>query len=248
MTVKYDVLIRTRQRKHNRSLRRTIDAWKAVPHTEQFNLIVMEMAENESLGSLTNRIIQKSTTDIVFFCNDDVTPSNNIAGLAFALETVKGNLVKANARIALNDSKMRRLHDTIYPLDSGFLLCAVKGDFLRSFKLDERIHCHEAGLFRDYMLNNNCKDIIIKDRVGVHHSANWYRKLLDQVRWETANKRYQSEQGLQPKEKVYNKVRMESEVEEGTRRLLGVNRIFSIEYRVIMLNGFNNYEKYLRGV
>lgn len=252
MTKKYDVLIRTRSIKNNPTLNRTLKCWKDLKDKKRFNLIVLEglektdkNAEKESLGSLTNRIIQLSTSDTVFICDDDVTPSNNVIWLA---EAIKGDVVKANAQIAISDSKMRRIHDAIFKPCTGFSLCAVKGNTLRSFKLNKNIHCHEPGLFADYLCSNKQENVIVKGIIGVHHSNDWHKKTLDQAKWFTANKRYQSDKGLQPKEWIYTKTKMKKEMKETATIIQQFNRLFAKEYKLAIKDGYNEYKRYLRGV
>ena len=250
--MKYDVLIRTRSKKNNHSLDRTLKAWSELKDAKLFKLIVLEGLEKknnkveiESLGSLTNRLIAKSKSDVVFICDDDVTPSNNVIELTYA---IKDNVAKANAQIAISDSKMRRMHDAITPPCKGFSLCAIKGDVLRDFKLNKDVHCHEPGLFADYLLARGKLNVVVKGVVGVHHSNNWRKKLLNQVKWFTANKRYQSDKGLQPHEPVYTKARMRKEMKDASVNLQLFNRLFAKEYQLAIKDGFNEYKRFLRGV
>lgn len=252
-------MIRTRKKEGNQFLLKVIDCWKKVIDAEKFNLIIVEGLEvsseekipPETLGNVTNRIVAMTTTDVVFFCDDDVTPSLNVIELAKKLELdmrSKGNLAKINAEVIISDMRCKRLHSKSYKPAMGFPLCAIDGKFIRKFKWDPKIMCHEDGVFIDELRLRNKTELLEHNVIGIHYSDDWRAKLLSQAKWYTANARYQSEENLQPKEKPFTEQHLEREAKKIRSKMQTLDRRFAKNYREAMIDGFENYKDYLKNI
>lgn len=245
-----DVIIRTRDKTKSPFLNNVLDIWKTVNESHVFNIQIVEGLEiqdpskpPETLGAVTQKAVQNTTSDVIYFCDDDVTPPHNVIDLS---ERIYGDLVKVNARIAISDARVRRLFEISFKPLQGFPLCAINGEFIRGFDFDSRVMCHEDGLFLDYI--NEQKKLINthQEVLGVHYAVDWRQKMLAQATWYTANMRLQSEQGLQPNEKEFTERVMKKMATSFKTDMQTLDRVFAKKYFDAVRDGFNHYKSYLR--
>lgn len=245
-----DVIIRTRDKTKSPFLEKVLDTWKTVNESHVFNIKIVEGLEvthpirtPETLGEVTHRAVQNTTTDVIYFCDDDVTPPFNAVDLT---ERIYGDYVKVNSKIAISDARVRRLFEISFKPLQGFPLCAINGDFIRGFNFDSRIRCHEDGLFLDYIESNRKMQSVHSNVLGVHYAVDWREKMLAQALWYTANMRLQFEQGLQPKEKPFTERVMKKMASNFKTKMQMFDRVFAQKYSNAVREGYNHHKKYLR--